>query len=330
MWDARIAELAGKQFNRASRQQLLGLGVSDAAIEYWVAAGRLVAVGQGVFALAPVLDHDDWGRWMGATLTAPGSVLSHRSAAVAWALLLRGQGREIVTRPGSGGPRNLSGVRAFRSTTLEGDCTVLRGIPITTVPRTLLDLARQVSPKALARAVREAVRLEHVTLATLGDALGRYRGRRGAGVLAATVARYAALPLERARSGAEIRALEILRHAGRQLPRLNVRVAGEEADLSWRRARVIIEVDGGPFHLDVGEDARKQRVWDRAGWTVRRISSDDVYERPERLLALVPNVPEPLTVQAFRDVRSESFPQTSRTSHQRRDPGTFGASGGDV
>ena len=71
MWDAQIAALAGRQFNRMSRRQLLGLGLSEKAIGHRVAAGRLVAVEQGVFAIAPVLE-DDWGRWMAATLTAPG------------------------------------------------------------------------------------------------------------------------------------------------------------------------------------------------------------------------------------------------------------------
>lgn len=172
-----------------------------------------------------------------------------------------------------------------------------RGVPITTVPRTLLDLARGVSDKALARAVREAVRLELVSLTAIGDAIGRHHGRRGSRRLAAVVARYTGLPLDRARSGAEIRALEILRSAGRPLPRLNFRIAGEEADLSWPRERLIIEIDGGPFHQDVGEDARKEAAWKAAGWTVRRISSDDVYQTPAALLALAPsanttNVPE--------------------------------------
>ena len=102
------------------------------------------------------------------------------------------------------------------------------------------------------------------------------------------VARYSGLPLERARSGAEIRALEILRDANRPLPRLNVRIAGEEADLSWPTNMLIVEIDGRPFHLDVGEDARKQSAWEDAGWTVRRIPSEDVYEQPERLLGLAP------------------------------------------
>ena len=90
--------------------------------------------------------------------------------------------------------------------------------------------------------------------------------------------------------------MEVLRDAGRPLPRLNASIAGEEADLSWSIPRLIVEIDGGPFHLDLGEDARKQALWEAAGWTVQRVASDDVYDRPHRLLGLAPppNVPESL------------------------------------
>jgi len=293
MRDVRVAQLAGAQFNRVSRRQLRDLGLSDAAIAHRLAVGRLVAVEQGVFAVAPVLSHDNWGHWMAATLTAPGSVLSHASAGAAWGFWSSRAGVETITRPGSGGPRRHGGVLAFRSSSLEGECELLRGIPITSVPRTLLDLAARVTSRALARAVREAVRLRLTTIAALADCLGRHRGRRGAARLAAALARYAGLPLARARSGAEVRALEVLRAAGRPLPQLNVRIVGEEADLSWPRLRLIVEIDGGPFHLDVGEDARKQARWEAAGWTVRRLPSDEVYERPHRLLHVAPpNVPQ--------------------------------------
>ena len=294
MRDVRIAELAGRQFNRVSRAQLIGLGLSASAITYLVSTGQLVIVEQAVYAIAPVLEHDEWGCWMGAALTAPGSALSQTSGAAAYGFWSLPRPVETVTRPGSGGPRRHGGVLVYRSTSLEADTTLLRGIPITTVPRTLLDLAGWVSDRALARAVREAVRLELTSVGALGDALGSYRGRRGSGRLAATVARYTGLPLERARSGAEIRAMEVLRDAGRPLPRLNVRIGGEEADLVWLGPRLIVEIDGGPFHLDVGEDARRQAAWQRAGWTVRRLPSDDVYERPHRLLQLAPppNVPQ--------------------------------------
>jgi Protein of unknown function (DUF559) len=272
-----------------ARQQLLDLGIGVRTIEDRLAAGRLIAVEEGVYALPPLLEHDDWGKWMGATLTAPESFLSHVSAASAREFWSLGRDFETVTRPGDGGPVRHGGVLVFRSATLDGDVEELDRIPITTVPRTLLDLARiRISDRALARAVREAIRLKGTTTAALTDAVIAHNGFRGAGRLGKTLSRYSGLPLERARSGAEVLALEILRDARRPMPRLNHRIGGEEADLSWPSVRLIIEIDGGPFHLDVGEDARKQAVWERAGWEVRRLDSDDVYERPHLLLALAP------------------------------------------
>lgn len=285
MWDAQIAAVAGQQFNRISRSQLSEIGVSPKGIVRRVESGRLVITNEGVFAIAPVLE-DDRGDWMGATLTAPGSRLSLAWAGHAWGFWYRPGGPIRITRPGSGGPRRLSGVIAHRSTTVEWESTELDGIPITTVPRTLLDLARYSRTLALARGVREAIRLDLTTCVDLTDFVLERRRRKGAHALLRVLARYAGLPLERARSGAEVKALELLRDAGRPLPRLNVRVAGEEADLSWPSRRLIVEIDGGPYHRDRGEDARKTEVWVRAGWEVRRIPSDDVYEMPAALLAI--------------------------------------------
>jgi hypothetical protein len=290
MRDVHLSELAGRQFNRVSRAQLLDLGYGHRTIERRVAAGKLVAAEEGVYAVAPLLEHDEQGKRMGATLTAPESFLSHASSAAARDFWSLPRHFETVTRPGSGGPRRLGGVLVFRSATLDGDVEELNGIPITTAPRTLLDLGRiGISDRALARAVREAIRLERTTTAALTDFLIAKKGFRGSRRLANSLVRYSGLPLERARSGAEVRALELLRDAGRPMPRLNHRIAGEEADLSWPSERLIIEIDGGPFHLDVGEDARKQSLWESAGWEVRRIDSDDVYEHPRLLLTIAPH-----------------------------------------
>ena len=288
MSDVHLIRLAARQHNRLSFAQIEALGYGPKAVDHRVRSGRLVAVERGVYGFAPVLP-DDLGRWMGATLTAPGTFLSHVSASSAAGFWTPARDFETVTREGSGGPVRHGGVLVFRSIVLEGDTTTLGPIPITAPERTLLDLAPHLAPGALARAVREAVRLKLTTLERLADAVERHRGRRGIRKLMAVLAAYAGLPLDRARSGAEVRAMLILRDAGRPLPELNRRIAGEEADLSWRRHRMIIEIDGGPFHLDAGEDARKQSVWEGAAWNVFRISSDDVYERPERLLALAPS-----------------------------------------
>ncbi len=154
MWDAEVADLASRQFNRFAREQLFELGMSPDAIYQRVESGRFAQVGEGVFAVAPILEHDDWGKWMGATLTAPGSRLSLGWAGFAWGFWYRPAGLITVTRPGSGGPRRLSGV-GLSSTTVDAESTHHRGIPITTVERTLLDMTRYASNAALARGVRE-------------------------------------------------------------------------------------------------------------------------------------------------------------------------------
>ena len=100
--------------------------------------------------------------------------------------------------------------------------------------------------------------------------------------------RYARLPFHRTRSDAEARALELLQDAGIEPPRVNARIAGEEADLSWPGRKLIIEIDGPQYHQFKDEDARKQRRWERAGYTVRRIGSDAVYRTPGRLLVFAP------------------------------------------
>ena len=288
MSDVRLIDLAERQHRCIATRQLHALGYGKKAIAHRVAAGRLVQVFQGVYAIAPLLD-DRWTRWMAATLTTPGSVLSYASAGAAYAFRPFNAQFEVVTRRGSGGPERLYGVLVCRSRNIEA--TTLRGIPITTPERTLVDLAPQLDDRALARAVREAIRRKTTTPSELFIALARHRGRRGTRRLHAAVSRYAGLPLNRTKSDAEALALALLRDADRSPVDNNKKIAGEEADLIWRDHGVIVELDGPQFHLDASEDLRKQRIWEAAGWTVRRLPTDDVYLHPERLLALAPNFP---------------------------------------
>jgi hypothetical protein len=287
MLDVRLVELLETQWNRASLAQIEALGFSRVDVKYRVETGRLRAVHQGVFAGRPFLD-DQRGRWMAAILTAPETYLSHASSAALHGFWDRRRRVETVTRPGSGGPRRIDGLLAYRSVTLNGNTMTVDGIPTTTPERAIIEMAPYVDDRGVARAVREALRVEKSTSEGLLRAVDAHFARRGTRRVLRTLARYAGLPVSQARSGAEIRALMVLRDAGRTLPRLNHKVAGEEADLSWRGHRLIIEIDGGPFHQDVGEDARKEAVWRDAGWTVLRLPSEAVYDHPQRLLTIAP------------------------------------------
>lgn len=287
MLDVRLLELLERQCNRVSLAQLEALGFSRVDVHYRVATGRLRAVHQGVFAGRPFLD-DPRGRWMAATLTAPGTCLSHASSAALHGFWDRRRNVETVTRAGNGGPRQLDGVFVYRSVRLWGNTTAVEGIPTTTPERAIIEMAPYVDDGGLARAVREALRVERTTSEALLLVVDRHFRRRGTRRVLRALARYAGLPVNRARSGAELRALMVLRSAGRSLPRLNHQIAGEEADLSWPDERLIIEIDGSPFHQDIGADRRKEAVWRGAGWRVLRVPADAVYDAPERLLALAP------------------------------------------
>jgi very-short-patch-repair endonuclease len=156
-----------------------------------------------------------------------------------------------------------------------------RGVPITTAAKTLVDLAPGLAGKRMGRAFREAIRLKYTTAQRVLEAADR-RHRH----LHALATRYATLPYRRCRSDAEALALETLYDAGIELPHVNIKVAGEEADLTFLERKVIIEIDGPDYHRFKAEDARKTAIWRNAGFDVRRISSDAVYDAPAELIRL--------------------------------------------
>ena len=221
-----------------------------------------------------------------AVLTTPTTVLSHGSASACWRFHRFEREFEVVTRPGKGGARRHGSLLVFRSTRLQGDVTRHHGLAITTAARTLVDMSAGLDDTRLGRAFRESIRLKATTSARILECLERHPRRPGTPRLGALVRRYGSIPYERTRSDPEGHALELLHDAGAEAPLVNVLIAGEEADLAFPGRRVIVEIDGPQYHLFREEDARKAAVWRRAGWDVRRISSDAVYHDPDHLVAL--------------------------------------------
>lgn len=280
-----LRRLAAVQHDVVAAWQLVAAGWTRRMIEKRVESHGWRVIHAGVYALnaAPLTRQQ---LWMAATLTAPNTVLSHASAGACWGFRPWAARFETVTRLGNGGIKRPPGLVVCRSETLASDVTSNNGIPITTAPRTLIDLSAHLSNRALGRSLREALRLRSTTTAELLHVLGRHRARRGTAGLLELVATYAELPFKRARSDAEILGFYVLREAGVPLPQLNVKVAGKEADLVWRDRKYIIEIDGPQWHQISIEDQRKQALWEGAGWTVRRLPSDVVYYEPHRLIAL--------------------------------------------
>jgi hypothetical protein len=133
-------------------------------------------------------------------------------------------------RPGSAGHRPAPGGQADDEDRASRD-----GIPVTTVARTLLDLAESVSPHQLGRAFEEAERLRFLDLQALHSGRDRSPGRQGLRALSILLAD-GREPLE-VRSGLERRFVELCREANLPLPALNAVVAGHDVDARACRGR---------------------------------------------------------------------------------------------
>jgi len=178
-----IHRQASRQHGLVSRQQALALGVSDDAIGWRIRTGEWERVHRGVFRIvgAPAT----WQQQlMAACLAIPGATASHRGAAALWGL----PGIPPCTEVTATGPHRvrLDDVVIHRSCALAFRDRVWRSqIPVTSLPRTVLDLATVLRPEMLESTVDHLLARRRVSLTELRSHLeqaGR-RGRRGAGVL---------------------------------------------------------------------------------------------------------------------------------------------------
>jgi hypothetical protein len=123
------------------------------------------------------------------------------------------------------------------------------GIPVTSIPRTLLDLAEVVPAIQLQRAYERAERLRILDVAAIHELLARSNGRRGVVALRDLIAYDPAAAAE-ADSELELHFLDLVRHAGLPPPQANVLVEGYLVDAYWPTARLVVELQGYAYHSD--------------------------------------------------------------------------------
>jgi very-short-patch-repair endonuclease len=279
-----VARLAGRQFGVVSRRQLLAAGLSRGAVDGRVAAGRLIVVHRGVYAVG----HgalEPRGIAMAAVLACgAGAVVSHGTAAALWKILPATDGATDVTVPHRTG-LSRPGLVIHRTRHLpRRHTTRLDGIPLTSPARTLLDLAESLPSAPLVRAVNEAEVLDLTTRRQLRTTAGAATGRRGA----ARITRLLADDVGPTRSHLEDRVRALLKAARLPQPRANARVDGMEVDLLWPAHRLIVEVDGWGPHRTKGafeRDRRKTLRLQSSGHTVVRIAWAQIRDEPFELVA---------------------------------------------
>jgi predicted transcriptional regulator of viral defense system len=286
--DRALSRLAERQHGVVTRRQLLKLGITPRTVDYRIEHARLHPVHHGVYAVGhPGLTAH--GRWTAAVLAhGPTAVLSHRSAASLWGVL-----RSVRTIIEVTAPRRWSrlGVKLHRSCLRGDEVTVKDGIPVTSVPRTLFDLARVLRPQALERAIGQAEALRLTDPLSLPDLLERHRGCRGAATLRAVLADGRTEPTV-TRSDLEDLFLTFLDAHGLPRPQVNVGIEARgrwmECDFVWRTHRLIVELDGRETH-NTGAAFERDRARDRAlqvsGWRVVRITWRQLHADGDRIAA---------------------------------------------
>ena len=287
--DLFIARLAARQYGVVALWQLAEIGLDADAAHNRLRCGRFHQVHVGVYAVGhPVLGRH--GRWMAAVLAyGPAAVLSYRDAAALWRV--RRDARRAIDVTADRYTRNARpGIDLHRPRRFDPlDATTHEGIPVTTVARTLVDLAAVVSLQDLTRAWDEAERLQIFDLRAVEEVRARSRGRRGLKKIDALLAQSRPLP-PMTRSDLELAALELFRAAGLPEPAVNVWIDDMEVDFLWREQRVVVELDGAAYHRtqtqrDI-DDARTARL-QLLGYRVVRVSDRRLIRDPDGVVAEV-------------------------------------------
>jgi very-short-patch-repair endonuclease len=287
--DRRVAALATRQHGVVAMRQLAALGLSQRAVSHRAAAGRLHRVHRGVYAVGhPILTVN--GRRMAAVLAArPGAVLSHASAAALWEIRFTSATRIDVTIRSDGGRAKRPGLRIHRATKLRDDeIIVQQGIRVTTVARTLLDLAATLPNRALERALDQAEIHDLYDLASL-DAMARaHRGERGAAALRRAIDEDGEPTL----TDSELEELMVALCHEHQLeqPIAQAWVAGLRVDFLFAASRLVVETDGYRYHRTrraFERDRERDAILARAGHRTLRFTHRQLTREPAMVAATI-------------------------------------------
>jgi hypothetical protein len=257
--------------------QLNGLGIGRAGVTRRVHAGRLHRLHRGVYAVGHTVLRRE-GRWLAAVLACgEGAVLSHLSAAVHWGLLQYDAPHPEVTAPAS--RDGVPGIRLHRSRSLDAqDTTNHQGIPVTTVHRTLLDIAADAPAHHLERAIAQAERLQLYDHRAIEDVTARSNGHRGTKVLAEATIHEP----KWTRNDWEAAFLQLIRAAAMPEPLVNEPFHAPdhgrcEPDYHWPAHQVIVETDGWDTHRTrqaFRDDRAKDAALTASGYRVLRFTKD--------------------------------------------------------
>jgi hypothetical protein len=283
----RVARIAARQHGVVTYQQLVDCGMSRQRIRTEIAAGRLILRHSDVYAVG----HMPWrreSRWMAGVLAlGAGAALSHRAAGAHWGIL-RGSVPTELTVPTHAGRAHRDGLLVHRSLILPGHVEVRDGIPVTTLLRTILDLAAVLDVGALARAFEQAQVIHHLDPLPLMVEVECRRGYRGNAKLRSLLA--GAVDPAAVRSVLELRFLQLCEEFGIPRPLVNEPIGAWTPDFWWPEHGLVVETDSAAFHSSLAarrRDPLKDEAFATLGLTLLRLRWRDVVEAPAATAATV-------------------------------------------
>jgi very-short-patch-repair endonuclease len=299
--EQKLARMASRAHGIVDREELLGAGLAAMEIRGRLRKGVLIREFAGVYRVghrAPSVE----ARYMAAVRACgKGAVLSGRAAAYLWGLI---KGSPPMPEVTARTERRIEGIRTRRVRDIASvEATTCRGVPVTTVPRTLVDLAAALSLDDLAHACHEAGVRYGTTPRDVNTILARRPPVRGARNLRKVLHGDVRVTL----SKLERRFLERLQEAGLPLPETNRPAGGHRVDCRWPEHRLTVELDGYRYHHSRHaweQDRRREREARKRGDEHRRYTYADVEEDPTLMMA------ELHTLLTSR--RSEPYPTTRR------------------
>jgi very-short-patch-repair endonuclease len=280
--EEEVARIASARHGVVTRTQLLDAGITRREIGWRLRRGDLIRVHRGVYRVGHRAPSIDAGYLAAVLASGEGALLCGRAAAHLLRLT-RGAAPppEVITRT----ERRVDGVKTHRSrAAVDGrDATVVRGIPVTTVARTLVDISSELSLDALARACHEAGVRYGTTPRAVEAVLARRPNNPGAKKLRRVIHGDIHVTL----SKLESHFLEQLRNEHLALPITNKPAGGRRVDCRWPDHHLTVELDGYRFHNSRHsweQDRRREREARARGDDFRRYTYGDVFEHPRVML----------------------------------------------
>lgn len=283
-----LAELAKRQHGVVSIGQLIGpLGYSRSSVTRAAAAARLHRLYRGVYAVGHT-DLSLHGKCLAAVFACgPGGLLSHHSAAWLWGIARWSPIPLSVTAPIRRASR--PPIRLHHSSVLAAaDRDLVERIPVTSFPRTALDLAATLRSASLTRLLERAEELCLFDLRHFEDLLARCVGHPGAGRLRLALDLYRPAPFSR--SGLERTFRELVIEARLPRPVMGFVEAGYELDVYWPEERFAVELDTYETHgshLAFESDRLRQEDLKLAGVEMIRVTGRRLDREPQRVIARV-------------------------------------------